>query len=255
MAEAPHKLFGHVDGAVAYSAAAWAQDARRAIAATRAAWRIPLIVGGSGLYIRTLLDGIAPVPEIDPTIRAAVRGLPVEDAYALLVHEDSKAAARLHPTDRTRIARALEVVRSTGQPLAQWQEDKSGGIADEVRLLPLLLLPPREWLYARCDMRFDAMLENGGTDEVRTLLARGLDPDLPVMRAIGVREIADMIATPEAADDARVRAKIATRQFAKRQFTWFRNQSPADWVKIDTQLNNDNINDLAIKLRNTVLTC
>jgi tRNA dimethylallyltransferase len=253
-AQAPHKLFGHVDGAVAYSAATWAADARKAIVGARAASRLPILVGGTGLYVRTLLDGIAPVPEIDPAIRSRVRALCVDTAFSQLTHEDEPAAHRLHPTDRTRIARALEVILSTGKPLAHWQMEKAGGIADQVRLLPMLLLPPRVWLYDRCDQRFDMMLKHGGINEVKALLARGLHPDLPVMRAIGVREITAMIEAPETMAEHSNRARIATRQFAKRQFTWFRNQSPSAWPRFEQQLDNDSINDLVIKLRDTALT-
>lgn len=251
---APHRLFGHVDGALAYSAAAWATDARAAIARSHASWRIPVLVGGTGLYVRTLLEGIAPVPEIDPAIRTSVRALAVGEAYAALLQEDPGAAQRLSANDTTRVARALEVVRSTGKPLSQWQEMRAGGIRDTVRLSPLVLLPPRDWLFQRCDARFEAMLASGGKDEVAALLGRGLDPNLPVMRAIGVREIAALLANPEHAERSIEDAKIATRQYAKRQYTWFRNQAPADWLRIDAQLDNDNIDDLAIKLQHMALT-
>lgn len=251
--EAPHRLFGHVDGSQSYSAAAWAEDARDAIAETQAGGHTPILVGGTGLYLRTLLDGIAPVPEIDPQVRREVRALPVVSAYEALTQEDPEASSRLSANDTTRVARALEVVRSTGKPLAQWQAAREGGIADEVRLVPMILLPPRDWLFARCDARFDAMLKQGAIDEVEALLARNLDPSLPVMRAIGVREIAALIA--DAADPTPVeQAKIATRQYAKRQYTWFRNQPPADWPRIGTQLDDDEINNLAIKLRDMILT-
>lgn len=252
--QAPHRLFGHVDGAQAYSAAAFAADARTAISKAQANWRLPVLVGGTGMYIRTLLEGIAPVPPIDPNVRKTVRALAVGDAHAALASEDPAAAARLSPNDTTRVARALEVVRSTGQPIARWQARRVGGIGDKVRLVPIVLLPPREWLFARCDARFDAMLAGGGKEEVAALIARGLDPDLPVMRAIGVREIAAMLARPSDAERCIAEAKIATRQYAKRQFTWFRNQPPADWDRIEAQLDNDMIDNLAIKLQHMTLT-
>lgn len=252
--QAPHRLFGHVDGALGYSAAAWAADARAAIAKVQASWRIPVLVGGTGLYIRTLLDGIAPVPHIDPDVRNAVRALAVREAHAALATEDPAAAARLSLNDTTRVARALEVVRSTGKPIAHWQARRVGGIGDAVRLVPMVLLPPREWLFARCDARFETMLATGGKEEVTALLARGLDPDLPVMRAIGVREIAAMLANPSDTERCMAEARIATRQYAKRQFTWFRNQPPSGWQRIEAQLDNDIINDLAIKLQHMTLT-
>lgn len=232
-ARAPHRLFGHVDGAYPCSAADWAADARAEIAAAHAAGRLPILVGGSGLYIRTLLDGIAPVPAIDPAVRDGVRALPVAEAHAALVHEDAAAAARLNPADTTRVARALEVVRSTGRSLAAWQQDRIGGIAGQVDLAPLLLLPVRDWLRARCDTRFEAMLDQGAVAEVEALLARQLDPALPVMRAIGVREIAAFLAGTIDRDTMIAQAQAATRQYAKRQYTWFRGQAPAGWPRVE----------------------
>lgn len=238
----PHRLFGYIDGAEACSAARWAADARQAITEAHDAGRLPILVGGTGLYIRTLLDGIAPVPDIDPAIRAAVRALPVAEAFEALSGEDAEAAARLSPADTTRVARALEVVRSTGRTLKDWQAHRVGGIGNAVRLVPLILLPPRDWLFARCDARFAAMIEDG-QDEVAALIARKIDPALPVMRAIGVGEICDVEA-----------GKLATRQYAKRQYTWFANQAPATWERVNTQLDSANIHNLAIKLRDTSLT-
>ncbi len=252
--DAPHRLFGHVDGCRTYSAVEWARDAKREITRSQENWRLPVLVGGTGLYIRTLLDGIAPVPEIDPKIRFIVRSMAVSDAYCALSSEDPEAAARLSPNDTTRVLRALEVARSTGKPLSEWQKARHGGIADQVDLIPIILLPPREWLFERCDARFAHMLKSGGMDEVKALLARNLDPDLPVMRAIGVREIAAMIADPQTAEVSEVAAQRATRNYAKRQYTWFRNQPPAHWQRYEKQLNADSINDLAIKLRNMTLT-
>ena len=226
-ARAPHRLYGVRDGALPCSAADWAADARAEIAAAER----PILVGGTGLYLRTLLDGIAPVPPIDPEIRAAVRALPVGQAHEALCVEDPSAAARLGPTDSTRIARALEVVRSTRQSLTAWQAERSGGIGNEVDLHPLLLLPPRDWLATRCDARFVAMMSESGIAEVAALLARRLDPALPVMRAIGVREIAGLIEGRLSRDEALDAGRLATRQYAKRQYTWFRNQAPADWPR------------------------
>lgn len=233
-ARAPHRLFGHVDGAESYSAARWAEQAKAAIAEAHAASRLPILVGGTGLYLRTLLDGIAPVPEIDPAIRAEVRALPVADAHTQLREVDPVAAARLAPGDTTRIARALEVVRSTGRPLAQWQAERIGGIGEAMRLLPLVLLPDRNWLVDRCDRRLAQMFDEGAIEEVRRLLAREDVPsEAPVRRAIGVAEITALLAGEIDRDAAIERARLATRQYAKRQYTWFRNQPPADWPKID----------------------
>lgn len=254
MARAPHRLFGFMDGAELCSAAHWARQAKHEIAAAHSAGRLPILVGGTGLYIRTLLDGIAPVPEIDPQVRAAVRALPVEDAYAALGTEDATAAARLAPADSARIARALEVIRSTGRSILAWRKEKSGGIGGDVSLHPLILLPPRGWLIARCDARFEKMLEQGAVDEVEALLARRLSPDLPVMRAIGVPEIAGWLSGALSREDMIARAQIATRQYAKRQYTWFSRQPPSHWPRHIETVNNklDALN--VIKLLSLSLT-
>ena len=236
----PHRLFGYLDGRIACSAARWAADAKEAIAEAHDSGRLPVLVGGTGLYIRTLLDGIAPIPEIDAAIRAEIRSLPVTAAYARLVAADAGMAAALAPTDSSRISRALEVIESTGRSIADWRKEKAGGISEEVALHPLVLLPPREWLYARCDARFDAMLTGGAIEEVEALLARILPADAPVMRAIGVPEISAMLGGEITRNDAIAVGKIATRQYAKRQFTWFRNQSPANWLMSEREINKSN---------------
>lgn len=232
----PHRLYGYRDGAAACSAAEWAADAKRAIAAAHAEGRLPILVGGTGLYLRTLLEGIAPVPPIAAEIRAEVRSLAVAEAHRALAAEDRQAAARLRPTDTTRVARALEVVRSTGRSLLEWQREKVGGIASQVSLAPLVLLPPRDWLYARCDMRFARMMSEGGIAEVRRLVQRGLHPDLPVMRAIGVRETASFISGRLNREEALAAGRVATRRYAKRQYTWFSRQPPPDWPRLHEPL-------------------
>jgi tRNA dimethylallyltransferase len=236
---APHFLYGYRDGAAPCSATDWAQDARTEIDRASSRGQLPILVGGTGLYLRTLLDGIAPVPEIDPAIRAAVRAMEVAEAFAALSHEDPAAAARLHTSDTTRVARALEVVRSTGRPLAEWQAHKQGGIGAGVDLAPLILLPPRDWLYARCDARFAEIFSDRGIDEVRILLARGLDPALPVMRAIGVAEIGAWLRGEMDREQAMEAGRIATRQYAKRQYTWFRHQPPARWPRFEGALESE----------------
>lgn len=245
----PHRLFGHIDGAEACSAARWAAEAKAEIAAAQSAGRLPILVGGTGLYLRTLLDGIAPVPEIDPAIRAEVRAMPVAQTHDALSREDPAAAARLAPADTTRVARALEVVRSTGRALAEWQKVKVGGIGADIRLSPMILLPPRDWLIERCDRRFDTMMELGAVAEVETLLTRHLHPDLPVMRAIGVPEIAAYLKGDSKMDDVVAKGQLATRQYAKRQYTWFSNQPPPDWPRERRQIDDVIINDLVIKLQ------
>ncbi len=248
-AAVPHRLFGHIDAADAgYSAARWAAEARREIAAAHGAGRLPILVGGTGLYLRTLLDGIAPVPEIDPAIRAAVRALPVADAHRLLTIEDAEAAARLAPADTTRVARALEVVRSSGRPLAAWQRECVGGIGDAIDLAAAILLPDRETLFARIDARCVAMFDQGAIDEVAALLARAdLPDDAPIRRAIGVPPISALLAGTADRDTALARLQLDTRRYAKRQYTWFRNQPPDKWLR--ETLSNGLIDSLASLLR------
>ena len=233
---APHRLYGYRDGALPCSAAGWARDAAAAIDTAPGDGKLPILVGGTGLYLRALLDGLAPVPEIDAEVRAEVRALPVADAYAALEREDPEAAARLRPADSSRVARALEVVRSTGQPLGAWQQEKIGGIGSRIRLAPLLLLPPRDWLHARCDRRFAGMISEDGVGEVRALLARGLDDSRPVMRAIGVAQIAAFLAGSATREQAIASGSAATRQYAKRQYTWFSRQLPANWPRLEEPL-------------------
>ncbi len=253
-AQAPHALYGHLDGAEACSAAEWAGQASEAVREAQEASRLPVLVGGTGLYLRTLLEGIAPVPEIDPGVRSQIRALSPQEASQALWAADPEAASRLNTNDRSRVSRALEVVRSTGKTLGQWQGERVGGIADRHDVTGIIILPPRDWLRDRCDARFEWMLENGAIAEVEALLARRLDVTLPVMRAIGVAEIAQFLADPSQRDAQFEKAKAATRQYAKRQYTWFRNQPPVEWQRIETHLNDDLINDLAIKCRDTALT-
>ena len=232
--QAPHHLFGHVDAAdTGYNAARWAAEAEAAVFATIAEGRLPILVGGTGLYIRTLLDGIAPLPPIEPAVRAEVRALPVAEAHAALTREDPAAAARLRPSDTTRVARALEVVRSTGRPLSDWQAHRKGGIGERIRLAPLILLPDRDRLRARCDARLEAMWPEA-VAEVSALLARADVPaDAPIRRAIGVPEITAFLSGETTAPEALAATQAATRQYAKRQVTWLRHQPPADWPRTD----------------------
>lgn len=240
-----HRLFGAWDGAQGCSAADWAKAARETIADIHAQGAVPILAGGTGLYIRTLLDGIAPVPPIEPAVREEVRALPVDRAYAALQAEDPDRAARLAPADMARIARALEVVRSTGKPISYWQAMTSGGIGDALGLFPAILLPERRALYARCDLRFARMIERGAVAEVEALIARGLDPDLPVMRAIGVPELAGAISGACSLNEAIARGSQATRNYAKRQYTWLRHQPPMAWPRIEfVNFDNEVIRDI-----------
>jgi tRNA dimethylallyltransferase len=241
--KAEHRLYGVLDGALPCSAAEWAATARREIADVHAQRRLPILVGGTGLYLRTLLEGIAPVPAIDTEVRQRVREAPLEENRAKLESLDPDAAARLNPGDTTRINRALEVVLSTGRTLAEWQKQREGGIADEVELRALILLPPRKWLYARCDERFAHMIDQGAVAEVEALIARKLNPNLPVMRAIGVREISAYLLGETSLDDATSAGRQATRRYAKRQYTWFAHQPPAEWPRFREPLDVDRLGE------------
>jgi len=240
-ARAEHRLFGVQDGARSCSAADWAEMARREINEIQARGSLPILVGGSGLYLRTLLEGIAPVPSIDLQVRRQVRESAVEDNRTMLEALDPEAAARLKPADTARIARALEVILSTGRTLSDWQKDKAGGIASDVDLKPLILLPPRDWLYARCDGRFAHMVEQGAVDEVKALLERNLNPSLPVMRAIGVAELSAYLRGDLSLPDAISAGQQATRRYAKRQYTWFAHQPPAGWPRLTEPLDVERI--------------
>ena len=228
---ADHLLYGVLDGAEACSAADWAELAKSEIARMHAENRLPVLVGGTGLYLRTLFDGIAPIPEIDPQIRAEVRAASVAENLAALAPLDPVAAATLNPGDTTRVARALEVVWSTNKTLGSWQEQREGGIGDTLDLRALVLTPPRPWLYERCDRRFQQMVEQGALQEVKTLLARRLNPDLPVMRAIGVSELAAYLKGELSLEEAVAAGTQATRRYAKRQYTWFAHQPPPEWPR------------------------
>jgi len=228
MARVPHRLYGDVDPAENFSAGAWRGRAAASIAEAQAAGRVPVLVGGTGLYFRVLLDGIAPVPPIPAAVREAARALRrdlgAEKFHAALAELDPEAAASLGASDTLRVLRAYEVAKATGTTLAAWQAAQSR--EGEYDATAILLLPPREALYPVCDARFLRMIEAGAIEEVRALAARHLDPDLPAMRALGVREIAAWLSGTASREDAIAAAQQATRNYAKRQLTWFRHQLP-----------------------------
>ena len=244
LASAPHRLFGYLDGREACSAARWAKDA---LAEIEQAWsdnRIPVLVGGTGLYLRTLLDGISPIPEIDPEIRGNVRALETADARLALETEDPISAVALAPNDDNRIKRALEVIRATGKSIISWRAIREGGIGDAIDLRPLLLLPPRDWLYDCCNQRFENMIVAGAVEEVAALRAANLPADAPVLRAIGVPELSALQDSTLTRAEAIELGQIATRQYAKRQYTWFRNQSPPSWPRYEAAYNDSEFNNI-----------
>jgi tRNA dimethylallyltransferase len=224
-ARAPHRLYGVLDAGELCSAARWREMALAEIAAAP----LPIVVGGTGLYLRALLEGLAPVPEIPAEIREAARALHRALGGAAfrerLAARDPEAAARLPPGDTQRLVRAWEVVEATGRPLAEWQRRQTPA-APPGEVLALVLLPPRAPLYAACDRRFEAMLAAGALGEVERLLARRLDPALPAMKALGVPALAAQLRGEIGRAEATAAAQAATRHYAKRQTTWFRHQMP-----------------------------
>jgi tRNA dimethylallyltransferase len=231
----PHRLYGHIDAAENFSVGRWCEEAAAALGETLRTARAAILVGGTGLYFNALTRGLAHVPPVPARIREEVRARLVTDGVAALHAElkwrDPAAAARLMPGDRTRITRALEVVLATGRSLLDWQEDNKPPTIDLARAAKIFLMPERDQLFRRIDRRFDAMMAAGALDEARALAARHLDPDLPAMKAHGVpwliRHLNGEIALAEAVEGS----KRDTRQYTKRQATWFRNQLPEfEWV-------------------------
>jgi tRNA dimethylallyltransferase len=237
-ARAPHMLYGFVGGAEAYSAGRYAADAAQAIAEAQGAERVPIVVGGTGLYFKSLLEGLSPIPAADPDVRAFWRGeaarRPAVELHALLKERDPETAARLMPTDPQRIVRALEVLESTGRSLAAWQREPGRPVLAEADVVRLLLLPERTGHGALIDQRFEAMLAAGVLEEVRGLVALGLSAELPIMRAHGVPALAAHIRGTLTLEEAAAAAKSDTRHYAKRQLTWLRRNMIA-WTRVIPQ--------------------
>jgi tRNA dimethylallyltransferase len=235
-ARAPHRLYGEVDAAINFSAGAWLAEAAAILAEARAQNRLPIFTGGSGLYFKALTHGLSAVPPIPAAIREGVRARlerdGVEELHAELAQRDPASAERLEPRDRTRIARALEVVEATGRSLTDWHRDGLPPLLPPGSFRALFLDPERDELYARIDARFDAMLAAGALEEVASLAARQLDPLLPAMKAHAVPALIRHLRGEITLDEAAVIGRGDTRHYAKRQFTWFRHQLPEfEWVK------------------------
>lgn len=228
MAQAPHRLFADLGPDDSGSAADWATRAEAEIRAAGDA--LPILVGGTGLYLRALIEGLAYIPPVPDDVRAATRALMDElgnDAFHARLIARDPAAARLNAGDTQRNLRAYEVLEASGVSLWEWQRRGSGS-RFPLRTFNILVLPPRAHVIAACDARFDAMIAAGAVDEVRELRARGVARDAPVMRILGATQIADFLAGERTLDEALTLARTATRQYAKRQSTWFRNQWDAD---------------------------
>ena len=231
-ARVPHRLYGYLDAAERGSVGTWRVAALCEIDAAHAAGLLPIVTGGTGLYLRALREGLAAIPVIPPAIRAEgadlYRALGGAAFRERLRELDPTTAARLPPADRLRLMRAYEVVRATGVTLGEWQAKPAAALP--YRVATLLLMPPRGALYAACDARLSAMVAAGGLDEAAALLARHLDPVLPAMKGVGVPELFAHLRGETALADAVALAQQATRRYAKRQMTWFRHQLTADFI-------------------------
>lgn len=253
----PHRLYGVLSVAERCSAGHWRELALAEIAAAHAAGRLPVVCGGTGLYLKALVEGLPAMPEIPAAIRrrlaARLRSAGAAALHAELLTRDPAIAARIEPTDSHRISRALEVLEATGRSLADWQAGPAAPPARDLRFATILLAPPRAALYAACDRRFEAMIEAGVVDEVRQLIAMGLEPSLPAMKALGIRELSDFL--QESCDLARAAAAAqqATRRYAKRQMTWFRHQIVADLV-VSAQFSESLLPEIFAFIRPKLLT-
>jgi tRNA dimethylallyltransferase len=231
LARAPHRLYGVMPASIACTVERWRTMAIAEIDRVLAAEQLPILVGGTGFYLRALLQGLARVPDIPADVRERVRArqrvsAPI-DFHAELTAKDPVMAARLHVTDTQRIARALEVIEATGRSLAAYQaEPANPPIRHPVHVIAAM--PPRARLHRRIERRLETMVARGGLDELRSLLNQDLDPSLPAMNALGVRQLAGHLRGERSLDDALAAAKAATRRYAKRQYTWLRNQTVRD---------------------------
>lgn len=232
-AAAPHLLYGILDPADSCSAGRWRGLAVEAIGKVLAEGGVPVLAGGTGLYLRALIDGIAPVPMIPSAVRDRLRArcaaIGPAALHAELAARDPEGAAAIRPTDPLRLMRALEVIEATGRPLAYWRAQPVEGPPPDWRFCRIRLDPPRAALYATIEARFDAMLAAGALEEVRALAARGLDPAVPALKALGVSELARAAAGDIEIEYAVIQAKTRSRNYAKRQVTWFNRQMITDF--------------------------
>jgi len=236
MGGVPHHLYGHVPAGQTYSTGVWLREAGALVERLRGEGRMPVFVGGTGLYFKALTGGLSDMPEIPPDIRHRLRGrLLAEGVEALhreLAERDGAVAEALNPQDGQRIVRALEVVEATGQSIADFQGKTGPMIIDPDRARKIVVLPERAILHERINSRFETMLAMGAEDEVRALLALDLPPEMPVMKAIGVAQIAAKLKGDMTRAEVIETGSAATRQYAKRQMTWVRNQMDESWERL-----------------------
>src|SRR6266851_2611790 len=255
-ARAPHRLYGVLDAADPCSAVRWRDLAEGEIAAAEARGSLAVVVGGTGFYLRALVDGLADIPPVPAATRAEARRLHKRlggaGFRACLAARDPAGAARLAAGDTQRLLRAYEVIAATGRPLGDWQQDQVAG-PRRANVATLVLMPPRPSLYAACEARFAAMVAAGALEEVRALLARRLDPALPAMKAVGVPELARHLAGAIPLDEAIRLGQQATRRYAKRQVTWFRHQMPGAKV-IAAQFSESLLQEIFSFIRQFLLT-
>lgn len=229
-ARAPHRLYGHKDAAHPYSVGQWLADVEAEIGAARKADRLPIVVGGTGLYFKALTEGLSDIPEVPAALRETVRqeaeGLGAADLHARLAARDPSTAARLRPTDAQRILRAIEVFEATGRPLVSYQGLRQAPLLRPEDYRGVVIAPDREALRQAIDRRFDRMMAEGALDEVAALAARHLDPALPAMRALGVPPLMGVVEGRIGQEAAVAQAKAQTRAYAKRQVTFARHQLP-----------------------------
>ena len=234
----PHHLFGHVDPGAYYSTGHWLDEAATRIADIRRRDKVPILVGGTGLYLLAITQGLSEVPPVPEDVRADVRQMAQEEGgrglMARLLEVDPETAGKLKPGDKQRLARAYEVWMATGKPISAFRGKRSRPVLEPGEWLGVALTPPRAKLYARIDRRFGAMMIEGAMDEARRLVARGLDPQLPAMKAHGMPWLAAYLRGEMSAEDAAENAKRDTRRYAKRQFTWIGRQFPF-WPRIPSE--------------------
>lgn len=234
--QAPHHLYGHVHPSTPYSTGEWTRDVERLASAGGLEDRRAIFVGGTGLYFRALLGGLAEMPEIPAAIRDLWRDRLLRDGperlHAILAERDPETALALRATDGQRIARALEVLDASGRSIRHWQARASAPLVDPATATCLVTDIDRALLHRRIDARVERMVEEGAIDEVRRIRALGLDPALPAMKAIGVPEFGAYLDGTSGLSEAVSKVQAATRQYAKRQLTWFRNQLGAEWARL-----------------------